>query len=326
MDLSLPAPEATPKLIQVEVASVRSEAQDIVVIELRSPLGSDLPCFTAGSHIDVHLPQGGIRQYSLFNDPCETHRYCIAVLKENGGRGGSAAMHALRTGDRFMAGAPRNLFPLHQCDSRSLLLAGGIGITPIASMAQVLAREGRDFQLHYFVRARQRAALISLIEFRAWPTSLHVDEQGDRPDLLKILRGQPAGTQLYFCGPPGFMAAVEAAAAQANWPIEMLHKEHFAPSSATIRPEDSAFQIRLARSGRVVDVSADQTAADALSAAGVSIGTACGEGVCGSCITRVLSGIPDHRDHVLTPAERAEGNKFTPCCSRALSTELVLDL
>lgn len=308
---------------------MRCEAEDVVAIELRKEDDGDLPSFAPGSHIDVHLPNGVVRQYSLYNDPAEVHRYCIAVLKDLKGRGGSAAVHGLRPGDRLMVSAPRNHFPLHHGAAQYLLLAGGIGVTPLASMAQTLAREGCDFHIHYFVRTRLRAALLSVLNDFPDRVTLHVDDEQGVADLDGLLNKCPARTRLYFCGPNGFMTAVESAAKKAGWPSERLHKEHFSPVDTRLPStyvEDRPFSIRLARSGRVVNVAVGQTAADALASAGVHVGVSCGQGICGACVTTVIAGVPDHRDFVLGGGQRAAGTAFTPCCSRALSEELVLDL
>lgn len=329
MDLSLSAIGMPSALLRMEVVSVRCEAEDVVAIELRKADAGDLPCFTAGSHIDVHLSNGVVRQYSLFNDPAEVHRYCIAVLKDPKGRGGSAAVHSLRRGDRLMVSAPRNLFPLHQEAAQYVLLAGGIGVTPIASMAQALAREMRDFHIHYFVRTRPRAALLCVLENFPDRVTLHVDNEQGPADLGALLQKCPARSRLYFCGPNGFMVAVDCAARKVNWPSDRLHKEHFSPVDMglpIVKMEDRPFSIRLARSGRVVNVAVGQTAADALASAGVHVGVSCGQGICGACATTVIAGVPDHRDFVLGDGQRAAGTTFTPCCSRSLSEELVLDL
>jgi vanillate O-demethylase ferredoxin subunit len=293
--------------------------------------GTKLPSFSAGSHIDVHLPGGVVRQYSLCNDPAETHRYLIAVLRDPESRGGSMAVHdAVFEGDVLSISAPRNHFSLAHDANRHLLLAGGIGITPILCMAERLAVNGSDFRMHYATRSPARTAFIHRIQASAFAgrVTFHFDDgaQDQRLDLAALLANPGPGTHLYVCGPKGFMDAVLATARAQGWSEWQLHWEFFAGADAAPRAGDGSFEVQLASSGRVIRVPQDETVLQALSAAGVEIAVSCEQGVCGTCMTRVLDGIPDHRDCYLTPQEQAANDRFTPCCSRSKSARLVLDL
>jgi len=314
----------------VRVAARRDEACDIVSFELEALDGVALPPFTAGSHIDVRLEDGLIRQYSLCSDPQRTHRYQIAVLKEAASRGGSQAMHErVRAGGLLEISAPRNHFELAQVAPHSLLLAGGIGVTPILCMAERLSTLGAAFEMNYCARSRERAAFrerIARSDFAA-RVQFHFDDEApsQRLDIERLLRGAPAGTHLYVCGPKGFMDAVLATARAADWPEARLHYEFFA--AAPSAPVDGAsFEVKLASSGRVIAVPPQRTVLQALLDAGVEVPVSCEQGICGTCLTKVLEGEPDHRDLFLTPAEQARNDCFTPCCSRARSALLVLDL
>jgi len=319
-----------PSTLRVRVARKADEATDICTFELVSVDGRPLPAFSAGSHIDVELPGGVTRQYSLCNDPGESHRYLIGVLKDAAGRGGSKAMHEMvKAGDELSISAPKNHFPLAHDARRSLLLAGGIGVTPILCMAERLAIAGAAFEMHYCTRSRDRTAFADRIARSAFAPQVHFHfDDGDaaqRLDMAALLAAPQPGTHLYVCGPSGFMNAVLGAARAAGWPEAQLHCEYF---SAEVAPQagDGSFEVRLASSGRVVTVPADKTVVQALAAAGIEVLTSCEQGVCGTCLTRVLEGVPDHRDVYMTPEEQAANDQFTPCCSRAKTARLVLDL
>jgi len=315
--------------LRVRVARKDQIALDIAAFELVSTDGMPLPAFEAGSHVDVAVPGGLTRQYSLCNDPGESHRYQIAVLHVADGRGGSRAMHeVVKEGDLLVISKPRNHFPLANAHGHSLLLAGGIGITPLLCMAERLAHIGRAFTLHYFARSAERAAFRDRI--RASRFSDHVHFHFDepftgKPDFQALLAPAGADAHLYTCGPKGFMDAVLACARSRGWADDRLHKEYFSAEPSRIEG-DGAFEVQLASSGRVIPVAADQTVIAALAAQGVHIETSCEQGVCGTCLTRVLEGEPDHRDVYLTAAEQAANDQFLPCCSRAKSGRLVLDI
>jgi vanillate O-demethylase ferredoxin subunit len=315
--------------IAVKVRRRAQEALDIVSLELVRPDGSALPGFSAGSHIDVQLPGGLTRQYSLCNDAAEQHRYRIAVLRDPATRGGSAAVHdAVREGDTLLISEPRNHFPLVHAQ-RTLLFAGGIGVTPLLCMAQRLAAIGADFTLHYCTRSRDRTAFADEIATSAWRdrAQFHFDdgEAAQKLQLEQVLAQPQAGMHLYVCGPTGFISWVVDTAQRLGWPKDQVHLEYFAAA-----PQDTggdrAFQVQIASSGAVYKVPAGQTVVHALQAHGIEILTSCEQGVCGTCITRVLRGECDHRDLYFTDEEKARHDQFTPCCSRAKSELLVLDL
>ena len=320
----------TAALIRVRVAARQDEALDICSLDLVPVDGSALPAFSAGAHIDVHLPGGLVRQYSLCNTPGETHRYRIAVLRDAASRGGSATVHdQLQVGTVLDIGTPRNLFELAPSAPHHLLLAGGIGITPLLAMAEQLAAQGGGFTLHHATRSRERTPFVAQLASAPYADRVH-HHFDDGPamqklDLAATLRSAPAGSHLYVCGPTGFMEAVLAEGRAQGWDEARLHREYFA-AAPTGTAGDGGFELELASSGRVIPVAADQTALAALLAAGLDIPMSCEQGVCGTCLTGVKSGVPDHRDQYLTPEERAANNQFLPCCSRASSARLVLDL
>jgi vanillate monooxygenase ferredoxin subunit len=320
----------TAKTIPVRVARKCTEAEGICSFELVHAEGGALPPFTAGAHVEVHLPGGITRPYSLCNSPAETRHFRIAVLRETASRGGSAALHErVAEGDRLEIEAPRNLFQLADGAASHLLLAGGIGITPLLAMAEQLARQGADFRLHYCARTRSRAAFVEQIAQSAFAdrVSFHFSE-GDpakRLDLGALLAAPPLGQHLYACGPAGFMDAVLGTARARGWPAAQLHHEVFGalPVDST---GDQAFEVQLGAAGRVVLVPAGCSIVSALAQAGVNIPTSCEQGICGTCMTTVLDGTPEHRDQYLTPEEQAAGELILPCCSRAKSARLVLAL
>lgn len=315
--------------LPVRVACKTAEAQDIAGFELVAADGAPLPAFSAGAHIDVHLPGGLVRQYSLCNDSRERHRYRIAVLREPASRGGSRAMHALKAGETLAISAPRNHFALAAQATGHLLLAGGIGITPIVCMAEQLAAAGAPFELHYATRSASRTAFAARLRDAPYAACVHIHhDDGPAPqrlDLAAVVAQPRAGRHLYVCGPAGFIDAALAAAHAAGWPAEAVHREYFAAPAAA-PAEQGAFEVQIASTGAVIRVAPDQSVIAALAAAGIERPLSCEQGVCGTCLTGVLDGRPDHRDVYLTDEERARGDRFTPCCSRALSPRLVLDL
>ncbi|MBK5544260.1 oxidoreductase [Pseudomonas sp. TH04] len=316
-------------MIEVVVTSRRTEAQDICSYELASVDGSPLPAFSAGAHIDVHLPDGLIRQYSLCNHPQERHRYVIGVLNDPASRGGSRSLHAhVHTGTRLSISAPRNLFPLAHEARRSLLFAGGIGITPILCMAERLAHTGADFELHYCARARERAAFVQRLKASPFAERvfLHFDEQPDTALHAAELLAAPADdVHVYVCGPGGFMQHILESARAQGWQEACLHREYFsaAPVDSSL---DGGFSVQIGSSGEVFEIPADKSVVQVLESHGIEIAVSCEQGICGTCLTRVLQGIPEHRDLFLTEQEQALNDQFTPCCSRSKTPLLVLDI
>lgn len=305
------------------------EATDICSLELVDPSGSPLPPFSAGSHVDVHTQGGLVRQYSLCNDPAETHRYLIAVLRDPASRGGSAAMHELMEGDTVQISDPKNHFPLAHGARHSILLAGGIGITPILCMAERLSNAGASFEMHYCARSAERTAFVQRIR-QAWfadRVSFHFDDGAEeqRLDVTALLAKPNPEQHLYVCGPTGFMNFVLSGAGTHGWSDECLHREFFSAEPVETH-DDDCFEVVVASTGAVIRVGARETVVSALAAAGIVVPTSCGEGICGTCVTHVIEGVPDHRDLYLTPREQAMNDQFAPCCSRAKSARLVLDL
>lgn len=321
---------ATDGLLQVTVVARSELADGIASFELAALDGLALPDFQAGAHIDVHLLGGLIRQYSLYELPGEHRRYRISVLRDPLSRGGSVQLFdTVRAGDRLAISAPRNHFSLHEGPGHSLLFAGGIGITPILCMAQQLARAGRPFDLHYCGRSLPRMAFVDRLHASVAAANLriHVDDGADQQklDARAAIGAAAADRHLYVCGPAGFMDHVLETARGLGWAEERLRREYFAAAPID-HSADGPFEIRIKGSGQVIPVAADQSAADALLAAGFPISLSCEQGVCGTCITRVAGGLPDHRDLYLTDDEHGRNDCFTPCCSRARTPRLVLDL
>jgi len=315
--------------IEVRVKRISHEAENINSYELMAPTGGDLPPFTAGGHVDLHLSNGMIRSYSLVNDQSERRRYVVAVNKDGAGRGGSRFVHDnIRAGDLITISHPRNNFALHEEAEHSVLIAGGIGITPLLSMARRLEALGRSWELFYAARTRQAAAFLDEIN-NIRPNvhlNLHTDFDDDRSgrifDLAAIVNNAPGPAHLYCCGPLPMLEAFKAAAAKR--PINHVHVEYFQTKAGPAR--DGRFEVKLARSNRTIAVEPGKTILDALLDAGVSANYACTEGVCGTCETRVLEGMPDHRDQFLNQEEKAANKTIMICCSGSKSDTLVLDL
>lgn len=316
-------------LIDVEVVNKAAEAEGIVSLELAPLNGQMLPTFTPGAHIDLVLPSGLVRQYSLYEHTLHPETYKIAVLREPASRGGSEYVHeSVDVGSSLQISAPRNHFELVPA-RKYILLAGGIGITPIMCMAAKLAADKADFTLHYCCRSRERMAFSEHLSAAAFAQHvyLHIDEESSQPsfDAAAVFANVDPATHLFVCGPKGFMDFVINAAKAAGWQDNNIHFEYF--SGVEMTPEDAdAFQIKLARCGRLLTVKAEQTVLQVLQDNGVDVPVSCEQGVCGTCVTRVIDGEPEHRDLFLTQAERASNALFTPCCSRAKSALLVLDL
>lgn len=316
---------ALQEAINTRVTRAQTIAHQIRLLELAAIDGGDLPVFAPGAHIDIRLPNGLVRQYSLLNPSSRTDRYLIAVAREENGRGGSAQIHdALAEGDVLPISAPRCHFPLHEEAPHSVLIAGGIGITPIWCMAQRLIEIGASFELHYAARTRGHAALLAEIS-QAAPDALqtYFNLEGDAlMDLPAIAAAAPAGSHFYCCGPLPLIAAYREACS--SLPNEQVHFEQF--SASTPAAVEGGFTVELAKSGLSIEVASGETILDALVREGIASNYSCREGICGSCETAVLEGMPDHRDAILTDAERADGRTMMICCSGSLGKKLVLDL
>ncbi|MBN9409706.1 MAG: oxidoreductase [Burkholderiales bacterium] len=309
--------------MQARIRHVRWEAHDILGFRLEPAAGASLPAFTAGAHVDVALAAGLARSYSLLGDPADRSGYEIAVQLDVDSRGGSRHIHEhWRPGQWVDVSAPRNNFELHEGAARSVLIAGGIGITPMLSMIARLERLGRSWELHYAVRTRERAAFLDRLEHHD-AVHLTIDDEPSTPrlDLARLLAGLPPDAHVYCCGPERMLAAFRELGAPLG---ERLHFEYF--SADTDVACDGGYRLDLRRSGRSIDVQPGETMLDALLNAGVDVGFACSEGICGSCRVTVLDGVPDHRDHFLTDAEKQSNQAVMVCCSGARSGVLALDL
>ncbi|MGD9528132.1 PDR/VanB family oxidoreductase [Pseudonocardia sp.] len=319
---------ASTERLELVVRAVSVEAERIKTFELADPSGAELPEFTAGSHVDVEVPGGLVRQYSLSNSPVDRLRYEISVLAVDGGRGGSHAMHHdVRCGDKLRVSPPRNTFALDETARHHVLVAGGIGITPIMSMVERLTTLAASYTLVYCTRSPGQTAFHErLLRLAAERMILHHD--GGDParsiDLATILTPGP-GTHLYCCGPEGMMRAVGVATAA--WIPGHVHVERFTNpglDGGAVTTGAGGFEIVLASSERRLMVAPHESIIDVLRAAGIAVDSSCEAGVCGTCVTGWLDGAPDHRDLVLTDEER--GHSMTICCSRSLTRRLVLDL
>lgn len=310
-------------LRNARVVAVEELATDIRSLEL-APLDNDgWPAAEAGAHIDLVLPNGLVRQYSVIN-PGEPDRYIIAVLRESRGRGGSAYIFdELSEGDELRIGGPRNNFPLIDSGRPVCLIAGGIGVTPLLAMARVLARSNSPWRLYYCIRDRRQLAFGDLLEQFEPHFDIHVDsEEGGPPDLEDVIRSERE-SDFYCCGPAPMLDAFRKATA--SLPADRVRLESFDPvaeSGAT----DESFEIELARTGTTLVVPPDKSIMTVLEEAGVAILYSCRNGQCGTCETTVLEGVPDHRDSLLTEEERKEGKTMMVCCSRAKTPKLRLDL
>jgi ferredoxin-NADP reductase len=315
--------------MHLRIRSITYLAEEVLGFELTDPNERDLPRFSAGAHVAIRVAPGLLRDYSLWNDPAERRRYCIAVLKDKDGHGSNRLHEQARAGDLLEVSWPRNFFPLTEEAERHWLIAGGIGITPIMAMIAELKRRRVDFNLHYCSRSPERTAFreeLSLLAAMGRAT-FHYD--GGDPtkglDVATLLKHPPPGTHLYYCGPAGLMDAVARAAT--HWPPRTVHSEYFkGPAAATpeMVGEDLPFRVRLAKSGGEYEVRADESIARALRRHGVKVDTSCELGYCGTCLTRYLSGEPDFRDQILRPADR---ERFVlTCCTRAKGALLELDL
>jgi len=312
----------------LRVSKITREAQDIASFELVDPAGLELPPFTAGAHLDVRINDDTRRQYSLCNDPQERHRYVIAVINEPAGRGGSRAMHEqVAVGSVLPVSAPHNRFPLAGREARfHLLLAGGIGVTPMLAMIAELERRASPWHMHYCTRNPARTAFLDRLRplIAAGKVELHHDD-GDPArglDIARTLAAFEIGAHVYFCGPPGFMHAAKASVSA--WPPFNVHYEYFTATDDRTEAVNTPFRVKIKSSGQVFDIPADRSIVAVLRDNGFDIETDCEDGYCGTCITRYLDGEPDHRDTVLGEDERQRYAMI--CCARAKSPMLVLDL
>jgi reductive dehalogenase len=321
-------PDGPPPVFPVVLARREEMAEDLARYEFASADGSPLPAWDAGAHVDVVIAPEYNRQYSLAGDPADRSRYVLGVLREANGRGGSALMHRVfREGRRVFVSPPRNHFPLDERASHVLLMAGGIGVTPMVAMAHRLHAIGGSFELHYSVASRAQAGFLDDLARAPWRerVRLHVKDEGGRADLAAILPAWREGVVLYACGSARYMDGVYDAARARGFPDRAMHREYFSVPEAPER-ERHPFVVVLGAGGRRIEVGAEENATDALARAGVRIDTKCSDGLCGVCARPYLAGEVDHRDLVLSTKERA--GRIVLCCSRAARPggEIVLDL
>ncbi len=314
--------------LRLQVRAIRLQAERTHAFELARPDGAQLPPVQAGAHVDVHLPGGLVRSYSLAGDPQDRSHWLLGVLREVDGSGGSRAMHeGVRVGDLLTVSAPRNAFALAPEATHSVLLGGGIGITPLKAMAHVLAAQGASFELHHCARSRQHAAFAAELDATVPAGQLHRHFDGGDPARglgIAALLARPApGTHLYCCGPAGFMkACVEATP---HWPAGSVHFEHFKPPAPTASALPAGgFEVLLAKKGIRIRVQPEQTIVRAIELAGLRVPTSCLSGLCGACKTDYLEGEVEHHDYILSDEEHR--HCMTLCVSRARSPLLVLDL
>jgi vanillate monooxygenase ferredoxin subunit len=318
-----------PEGLVVRVAGRFLVAREIVLLELVAADGSELPPFDAGAHINVKLPGRIERQYSLCSNPAERYRYVLGVLHERASRGGSKSIHtAVSEGDLLTISAPRNMFQLEPSAKKSILIGGGIGVTPLLSMAYSLSEEGRDFLLHYTARSHDRLAFLDRLNAPPLSafTRLYSDDSAEKRFDASLALGAPQpGCHVYVCGPGGFIDHVVGVASGLGWSNAHIHTESFT-SRAVTPTGNRPFELVIASTGQVLHVPADRSVASVLGDHGLAPPLSCEQGICGTCVTTVLKGQPEHRDSYLSEADKLRGDCFTPCCSRAVSDRLELDL
>ena len=312
---------------QVRIVRAWNETPEIKCFELKSPNGTSLPAAEPGAHIDVHLPGNLIRQYSLWNGPEDTESYFIGVKREPQSRGGSTAMHAFERGALLTIGSPKNNFPLVDSEGPHILLAGGIGVTPLLSMARNLEQNGRSYELHLFARdeantpfaERAKADNNTTVHLGLIPPGLEDVLQG-------LLADRGPDAHLYMCGPGPFMQLVKDIARPCGWPDDHVHLEYFSVDADSLNTDGDSFDVVLQQAGQTLTVGPEETIIEAMEAAGIEPFTSCEQGVCGTCLCDIIEGEPDHRDQYLNPTERDAGKLFLPCVSRSKGKRIVLDL
>lgn len=301
------------------------EADGVTSITLVDPSGAELPRWEPGSHVALRLPDGLVREYSLCSAPEDSSRWTVAVLRAEKSRGGSSYVHdRLSIGAEIEVDGPRNAFSIDSDAAHHILIAGGVGITPIVAMMRRLESEGRSWHMLYAGRSRPSMAFVDEVSAHSASAIVHADdERGGLPDLRALFAGAPAGSVAYCCGPAALLDAV----AEVLPPEIPLRSERFAAPVVQVDTDgDTAFDVVLDRTGQRIPVPADISVLDALADAGVEVPSSCTEGICGTCEVGVVKGDLDHRDFVLTDTEHASGHTMLPCVSRCRSAELVLDL
>lgn len=315
--------DAAPAAIKVVLRSMTLEAPGIMSLELVAADGRPLPAFEPGAHIDLTLPNGIMRQYSLCGDPAEHSRYRIAIRSVSGGLSSQFIHRKLRPGEPLTISAPRNNFPLVEA-KRYLFVAGGIGITPLLPMMRAASASRRPWTLLYCNRRDEDAPFLSEIRPFGGTVSMHSTAGGTRLDVPHALAEAQSETSLYCCGPERLMLAVEEATAA--WPQDAVRFEWFAPRSRPSGESSGSFEVVCEASGITLTVPPDKSILNVLTEAGIEVPRSCEQGICGTCECRVLSGEVDHRDSILSSAERAANTTMMTCVSRARGERLVLDV
>ncbi|RQR70964.1 MULTISPECIES: PDR/VanB family oxidoreductase [unclassified Burkholderia] len=316
-------------MIEVVVTRVTRLAEGIVGVELRKGNREALPNFEPGAHIDVHLPGGIVRQYSLCNTPTDLTRYCLGVSRSATSRGGSAYIHdSLQVGDRLVIGEPRSLFAMSRDAMHHNFIAGGIGITPILSMIRACVEGGFPWRLTYCVRSRNHAAYLEEILSLNGDVHLHVDDEAaEHVNVGAVLSRLRPAEHVYCCGPEGLMAAVEAQGKSLELEPSRVHFERFgAAMGPQALMEGSSFTVVLARTGKRCLVESGESILECLERNGVAPPFACREGLCRSCEVPLISGEVEHRDYVLSTEEQRAGKSLMICVSRARTPEIAIDL
>ena len=308
----------------VVVTARTEEAAGVIALDLRRPDGSRLPDWRPGAHIDLVLPNGLTRQYSLCGDPWDAFSYRVAVAREERGTGGSRYLHdVVRPGAVLGLGGPRNLFPLVPSPSYRFV-AGGVGITPILPMLRQAEQQGAQWQLLYLGRYRERMAFLEDLQPYVDRVEVHVSTESGPADVAAWLGGLDSRSKVYACGPERLLATVEAATS--SMPSGWVRMERYTNQRAAVASAPGPFRVAIASTGMSIEVGEEESVATALRRAGQLVLTSCSRGVCGTCEVGVTQGVPDHRDAILDDAERAANTCMFPCVSRALSDRLVLDL
>ncbi len=322
---AVPASSKTSEpLIDARLTDIRFAARDTNLYEFRHVDGKPLPAYEPGAHIDLHLPNGLVRQYSLIVPDEEPERYIVSVKRDPASRGGSRYVHdELHVGKALKISAPRNNFPLKEDAEHVVLIAGGIGITPIWCMVQRLEKLGRAWTLYYSCRSRADAAFLEPLQ-KMPSAHFHFDDENEGKflDIANVVAQAPKEAHLYCCGPTPMLKAFEAATS--DWPDEQTHVEYFTAKAEPAKK--GGFTVELARSGEEHFIPEGKTILQVLLDAGIDVDYSCELGICGACETRVISGIPEHRDAILSEEEQAENKRVMICCAGCKSDRLVLDL
>lgn len=314
-------------LYDVVVKNRHVEGGNIAVMEFESATSATLPKVEAGAHIDVHLPNGMVRQYSLCQNPNDEGKFRLGILRDPESRGGSiSAFDEIKDGMQIQVSEPKNLFPLLKA-KHSVLIGGGIGITPLITMAYQLAHEGASFELHYCGASPEKCAFVDEIKNGelAKHTTFHFKSEGasHRAFFESAIKDIDSESHIYTCGPVGFMDWVINLATTHDFPEQQIHKEYFQVENDT---SGDSFEVVAERSGKIIMVEAGETILQALAKEGIEIEMSCEQGVCGTCMCDVIEGEPDHRDVYFTDEEKASNEQILVCCSRSKTPRLVLDI